>query len=128
MLLRTPRKSRSVKVHSCAPRNTPRLAPKAGVVKQLRYAQAPNRFLIQHGGRTLNQFQYFRISKSYWQARSFSTASPGQPSTPSTVIKIDELIELIDGEKNDPYVLIDVREPNECAQGMIPTAYNVPRT
>ncbi|KAJ2555276.1 hypothetical protein EV175_002311 [Coemansia sp. RSA 1933] len=41
-------------------------------------------------------------------------------------VSFDELNQLIHGTGRRPYVLVDVREPNEVAQGRVPTAVNIP--
>ncbi len=47
-------------------------------------------------------------------------------SSPTGVILIDELKQLIAKKPNSDLELFDVREPHEYAAGFIPTAVNVP--
>ncbi|KAJ1961089.1 hypothetical protein GGI12_003448, partial [Dipsacomyces acuminosporus] len=41
-------------------------------------------------------------------------------------VSFGELRKIIHGVGNTPYVLIDVREPHEVAEGKVPTATNIP--
>ncbi|KAJ1836003.1 hypothetical protein IWW55_004590 [Coemansia sp. RSA 2706] len=41
-------------------------------------------------------------------------------------VSFDELQKIIHGVSPKPYVLVDVREPNEVAEGRVPTAVNIP--
>ncbi|KAJ1668845.1 hypothetical protein IW140_000089 [Coemansia sp. RSA 1813] len=41
-------------------------------------------------------------------------------------VSFDELNQIIHGVSRRPYVLVDVREPSEVAEGKVPTAVNIP--
>lgn len=55
--------------------------------------------------------------------RSFCTSAPRGQIVDKNYVK-----SLVEGKEKTPYVLIDVRTKEEVAQGMIPTAKNLPGT
>ncbi|KAI9102417.1 endoplasmic reticulum protein [Phlyctochytrium arcticum] len=61
--------------------------------------------------------------------RPASIMSPIRPlstGSRSDIVDISEIKKLVEGKSNEPYILIDVREPDEVKQGAIPTAKHIP--
>ncbi|KAI9479385.1 hypothetical protein LPJ78_005373 [Coemansia sp. RSA 989] len=59
----------------------------------------------------------FRATRMLLAARLYTT----KPD-----VSFEELQKIIHGVTTKPYVLIDVREPSEVAEGRVPTAVNIP--
>ncbi|KAJ2796615.1 hypothetical protein H4R20_005474 [Coemansia guatemalensis] len=57
-------------------------------------------------------------------ARNAAILTRGYTTKPD--VTFEELQQKIHGIAPKPYVLIDVREPNEVAEGRVPTAVNIP--